>query len=93
MHDSFIVDARLSEELMRVMNEIVNQNLKQEIGINHNMDQLFYRLTDELKENLEKGKVDEDQLILDYIKLKKQFEEAEAEFETEEKARLGTHKN
>jgi len=44
MHDSFIIDARLSRELMGAMDEIVRQGFNREIDIKHNMDQLLYRL-------------------------------------------------
>jgi hypothetical protein len=60
MHDSFIVDARLESKLRWVMEEVFRQGLNQEIGIKHNMDQLFYRLAFRLKDDWKSGKIDND---------------------------------
>jgi hypothetical protein len=97
VHDSFIVDARLGDKLMEVMEDIFQQGLKQEIEIKPNMDQLFFRLTDKMENDLEQGNVDKDRwdkyinkLKMEIPKLKKEIAEAEARAEAEEQGEKET---
>jgi hypothetical protein len=102
MHDSFIVDCRLTEELLKAMNGVSIEDKKLEILIKGNLEQLIPRVLEKRIEEL-LGKDIEDIKNRDEIKdrlepllsgiektnlwLEKELAEAEARAEAEEQAK------
>jgi hypothetical protein len=88
MHDSFIVDSRISDELLEAMDGMTIEGWKLKIPITDNMEEQIHRSIGKVIEDSKDWEKNKDRLVpflkgleKTHLSVKKQFAEAEAEYD------------